>query len=137
MAAFALYGREVSGRTGVVWGIAGFSAFALAPALGLAPELPGMMAADLVARQGWWIMTAIATVAVLALMTFGQTWVWRIVGIVALAAPHIIGAPHPESIGSAVPPALASHFVAASLVTAAVFWATLGWFAGTFWSRQS
>ncbi|MEI2612914.1 MAG: CbtA family protein [Candidatus Promineifilaceae bacterium] len=36
-------------------------AFQLAPAFGLPPELPGMAAADLGARQVWWCGTALAT----------------------------------------------------------------------------
>jgi len=58
-------------------------------------------------------------------------------GIVAIALPHLIGAPQPESIGGNVPPELAAHFVAASLVTAAIFWCATGWLAGTFWERFS
>jgi cobalt transporter subunit CbtA len=135
-AAFALYGGTVNGRTGVIWGMAGFAVFALAPGLGLSPELPGMLAAELTARQGWWLFAAGGTAVGLGLMTFGGNWTWRLAGILALVAPHAVGAPHPANIGSAVPPELASHFVAASLVTAAVFWAMLGWFAGTFWERQ-
>lgn len=36
---------------GFLWGAAGFIAFSLAPAYGLLPELPGMPAGDLFARQ--------------------------------------------------------------------------------------
>ena len=49
--------------------------------------------------------------------------------------PHLIGAPQPARIGGPVPPELAGHFVAASLVTAAIFWCALGWLSGTFWQR--
>ncbi len=44
-------------RQGVFWGLAGFAVFTLAPGLGLPPELPGMPAADLEARQVWWVAT--------------------------------------------------------------------------------
>ena len=44
-------------RQGVFWGLAGFAVFTLAPGLGLPPELPAMPAADLCARQIWWIGT--------------------------------------------------------------------------------
>ena len=53
----------------------------------------------------------------------------------AMALPHLIGAPQPARIGGPVPPELAGHFVAASLVTAAIFWCALGWLSGTFWQR--
>jgi len=55
---------EVDWRRGLLWGLAGFAVFSLAPALGLPPELPGAHAADLAARQAWWVGTAIATAAV-------------------------------------------------------------------------
>ena len=49
-----LWGIEITARNGVLWGLGGFLAFQLAPAVGLPPELPGMAAAELGARQLWW-----------------------------------------------------------------------------------
>ena len=43
-AAYALCGN-VTARRGMLWGLAGFVSFSLAPALGLPPELPGVHAA--------------------------------------------------------------------------------------------
>ncbi len=137
VAGFALHGGEVDGRRGIIWGLAGFAVFSLAPALGLPPEVPGAMAAELVARQGWWLSTAAATALGLGLMIFGRNSVWIALGAVVLAAPHIIGAPQPAKLGGPVPPELAAHFVAASLVTAAVFWTMLGWLSGTLYRRFS
>jgi len=137
VAGFALHGGEIDGRRGIIWGLAGFAVFSLAPALGLPPEVPGAMAAELVPRQGWWLSTAAATALGLGLMVFGRNLVWIVLGVVVLAAPHIIGAPHPDKLGGPVPPELAAHFVAASLVTAAVFWAILGWLSGTLYRRLS
>ncbi len=137
VAGFALHGGEVDGRRGVLWGVAGFTVFSLAPALGLPPEVPGAMAAELVARQGWWLAAVAATALGLGLMVFARKTVWIVLGVIVLAAPHVIGAPHPEKLGGPVPPELAAHFVAASLVTAAVFWAMLGWLSGTLYRRFS
>ncbi len=137
VAGFALHGGEIDGRRGIIWGVAGFAVFSLAPALGLPPEVPGAMAAELIARQGWWLSTAAATALGLGLMIFGRKSAWIVLGAVILAAPHIIGAPQPEKLGGPVPPELAAHFVAASLVTAAVFWAMLGWLSGTLYRRFS
>lgn len=136
-ACFALSGRPVTGQTGVLWGMAGFGIASLAPALGLPPEVPGAMAAELASRQMWWFLCVAATAAGLWAMVFRNGAAWMIGGIVAIALPHLIGAPQPESIGGNVPPELAAHFVAASLVTAAIFWCTTGWLAGTFWNRLS
>lgn len=137
VAAFALYGGEIDGRRGVIWGIAGYAVFSLGPALGLPPEVPGSMAAELVARQEWWLLAAVATALGLALMVFGKGIPWIVLGLVILVAPHIAGAPQPDKIGGAAPAELAGHFVAASLVTAAVFWTLLGWLSGTFYRRFS
>lgn len=116
-------------RTGALWGLAGFICFALAPALGLPPELPGMASAELVDRQLWWVLTAIASAGGLALLAFMRPLPWKVLGLVALIAPHVIGAPHPDGAGP-VPAELAAEFVAASLVTAAVFWLVLGGLSG-------
>ena len=134
-ACYTLLGRPVNGQTGVLWGVAGFGIASLAPALGLPPEVPGAMAADLASRQIWWFMCVAATAAGIWAMVFRSGATWMIGGIVAIALPHLIGAPQPESIGGNVPPELAAHFVSASLVTAAMFWCAIGWLTGTFWER--
>ncbi|MEK9672225.1 MAG: CbtA family protein [Rhodospirillaceae bacterium] len=134
-AAVTLRGEAVTGRTGVLWGIAGFAAVSLAPALGLPPEVPGAMAAEVTARQAWWALAAVATGAGLWLAVLGRAKWMPPVGLLIIASPHIVGAPHPEKIGGAVPPELAAHFVSASLVTAAVFWVLLGWLVGRFAER--
>ena len=134
-ACFALVGRQVDGGTGVLWGMAGFAAFALSPALGLPPELPGSMSAELGARQSWWLFCVLSSVAGLWLMILRRGQVWKVAGILLLVLPHAIGAPQPEKIGGAVPPELAAHFAAASIVTAAVFWWAIGWLSGTCWAR--
>lgn len=134
--AFAISGRAISGREGVLWGLAGFAVFALAPSMGLAPEVPGAVAADVFARQVWWVGCALSTAAGLAALVLGnRSWLIP-AGLLLLAAPHIIGAPQPvgESAGLA-PPELAAEFVARALGVAAVFWSMIGWVAGTLYAR--
>lgn len=132
---FALSCQAVDGRRGVLWGIGGFAVISLAPALGLPPEVPGAMAAELGARQGWWLLCVAATGAGLWMLVFRAGALWIAAGIALLVAPHLIGAPQPARIGGPVPPELAGHFAAASLVIAAVFWCLLGWLSGTVWRR--
>jgi cobalt transporter subunit CbtA len=122
-------GERLDVATGAMWGLAGFVCFALAPALGLPPELPGMAAGDLLDRQIWWIATALASAGGLALIAFARPAVLKGLGVIVLALPHIIGAPHSEEAGP-VPAELAAQFVAASLVAAAVFWIVLGALSG-------
>ncbi|WP_263139784.1 CbtA family protein [Pseudomonas sp. RIT-PI-AD] len=111
---------------GLAWGVAGFVTFNLAPAAGLPPELPGTAAADLLSRQYWWIGTASSTAVGLALLTFGRSWGLRILGLVLLAIPHLIGAPQPDVHESLAPEHLERQFVFASLATNALFWLALG-----------
>lgn len=124
----ALYSLREPNRlaTGALWGLAGFAVFCLAPTLGLPPELPGTAAADLAERQSWWIGTAAATAAGLALLVFGRSWLLKGLGAVLLVLPHLIGAPQPEVHESLAPQALQAQFQIASWLTNAVFWVALG-----------
>jgi cobalt transporter subunit CbtA len=132
--AIALSGREPDAREGTLWGMAGFAAFGLAPALGLPPSLPGTAEADLAARQVWWLAAASGCAVGLALLVFGRNVWLAAAGIVLIAVPHVAGAPAPEG-ESPVPADLAARFVAASLITGAVFWAVLGYLSGTLYAR--
>ncbi len=125
-AAVMFTGRAITTQNGVMWGLAGFLAFTLAPTSGLAPELPGMPAAELVARQTWWWGTAIATGCGIALIALQDKMALKAVGTVLIALPHLIGAPHPEVSDSAVPATLAADFAANSLAMMALFWIVLG-----------
>ncbi|WP_269929723.1 CbtA family protein [Aminobacter sp. HY435] len=117
-------------RQGVFWGFAGFAVFTLAPGLGLPPELPAMPAADLGDRQVWWTLTVLATAAGLALIAFKQSLPLAIVGVALIVAPHVVGAPQPESHDSPIPGDLHHSFVVAVTITNLVFWVVLGAVAG-------
>ena len=131
-----LRGDPIDGRRGVLWGLAGFAAASLLPALGLPPELPGTPAADVVDRQLWWIGTAAASAAGIALLVFGPSWMTAVLGLILLVAPHVVGAPPPPSHEAAYPAGLAGEFVAASLVVSAVLWSLAGWSAGWLYRRM-
>jgi cobalt transporter subunit CbtA len=140
VAGFALaerQGRPVTSRRGLIWGLAGFLAVQLAPAFGLPPELPGTIAADVVARQIWWLATVIASVSGLALIAFGDGPAKIAAGIVLLLIPHLVGAPHLDGYWGIAPPELSAHFVTASLGVAAASWTVLGVVAAHFWSRKT
>ena len=131
---FAIYGGTVDAGRGVLWGVAGFVAFALAPALGLPPEAPGVPPADLVARQGWWLGTVIATAAGLAAVVFAPRRAAKAAGVVVMTLPHLIGAPH-HAGAATIPPELATAFVIASLTATALFWLVLGGVSGALYRR--
>jgi cobalt transporter subunit CbtA len=126
-----------SWRSGVLWGFAGFAVFTLAPGLGLPPELPAMPAADLGARQTWWLATVIATASGLALIAFRGALVSSILGVALIVAPHIVGAPQPASHETPIPADLHHQFVVASTVTNLIFWTLLGGLVGAVRSRFS
>jgi cobalt transporter subunit CbtA len=113
-------------RQGVFWGLAGFAAFTLAPGLGLPPELPAMPAADLTQRQIWWWATVAATAAGLGLIAFRKSLPLAILAVILIVAPHIVGAPQPDSFETPIPEGLHHQFVVAVTVTNLVFWLVLG-----------
>ncbi len=132
VAASLLTGRNITLGNGVLWGAAGWLIFSLLPAIGLPPELPGFPAGDLVAQQSWWFATVVASAAGLyGLVLRDEPWA-RIFGLLLIIAPHIIGAPMPESIESNVPAVLAAEFAVAALATGLAFWLLLGLALGFF-----
>ncbi|MEP6998441.1 MAG: CbtA family protein [Betaproteobacteria bacterium] len=116
--------RQFGWRAGVAWGIAGYAAFFVAPALGLAPELPGTGAAPLADRQVWWIGAAGCSATGLWLAAFARKALPRILGVALLIAPHAVGAPLPAVDASAGEEARA--FIRASYVANAALWLVLG-----------
>ena len=133
-----LYTLRAPGRTreGLLWGLAGYAVFCLAPTLGLPPELPGTAAADLTQRQIWWAGTAASTAVALALMVFGRHWWLKVAGVVILVIPHWLGAPQPEVHASLAPEALESQFKWASQLTNVLFWLVLGLISAWLFRRK-
>jgi cobalt transporter subunit CbtA len=126
----------VTPRMGMIWGLAGFVAAHLAPAISLPPEVPGVAAADVQLRQIWWF----ATVA----MAAGAMWIlafrFNMYGIAAAALllllPHIIGAPQPTAFAGPVPTELGALFAARALGIGLVAWVILGAFCAYFWNSE-
>src|SRR3954470_12309088 len=123
---YAIRGRQVTWREGLLWGLAGFVVFTAAPGLGLPPELPGMPVAPLTARQTWWIATAAATAGGLWLLVFRPAAWAAVLGLAIIALPHLIGAPLAPESHSDVPASLSHRFVVAVTLTSLMFWALLG-----------
>ncbi len=133
-----LYTLRAPTRTsqGLLWGLAGYATFCLAPTLGLPPELPGTAAADLLQRQTWWITTAASTAVAIALVVFGKHWALKLLGAVILVIPHVVGAPQPMEHSSLAPEALETQFKIASQLTNLVFWLALGAISAWLFSRK-
>ena len=122
---------------GLLWGLAGYATFCLAPTLGLPPELPGTAAADLVQRQVWWIGAAASTAVGLALIAFAGHWLLKLLGVAIIAVPHVIGAPQPEVHSMLAPEALEAQFKIASQLTNAAFWLALGLISAWLFRRKN
>jgi cobalt transporter subunit CbtA len=118
---------------GLLWGVAGYVVFWLAPAIGMPPEIPLQTTAPLELRQMWWFLAVICTAAGLAGLAFGKS-PWRWLAPVLLVVPHLVGAPHPEgAMFGDQPPAvaaqleeLAQQFAGASAIANAALWIVLG-----------
>lgn len=137
VAAVALSGRAVDWRRGLLWGLAGFAVFAIAPALGLPPEPPGVDAGPVPPRQIWWIATAAATALGLGLLVFARPWWVKVAALAVLALPHIVGAPSIAGMPSLVPKALVQTFVVAFLATTGIFWIVLGGLSGFLYRKMA
>ena len=118
---------------GVLWGLAGFIAFFVVPGIGLPPEIPGVQAAVLENRQSWWLFAVVSSVVGLAVIAF-TSMKFKVLGVIAITLPYVIGAPHiqgPEFVHpdpNAVTALTELHhqFIIASGFANLVFWIVLG-----------
>jgi cobalt transporter subunit CbtA len=135
-AASLITGLPITPSTGLMWGLAGFATFMLAPSAGLPPELPGMAKGDLASAQGWWWLAVAATAAGIAVLALTRHLAFKAAAIGLIALPHLIGAPQ-ASGDSAVPASLANAFAANAIAVSAVFWIVLGVTLGFLLTRQT
>lgn len=136
LAAMYLKNTVITARSILPWAVGAFIATGLAPALGLAPELPGSAAADLGDRQLWWAATAVVSALGISLIAFTRNPLLIVVALALIVAPHVIGVPLPPEPESRVPAEVAAEFASASLVVQFLAWtipgAIAGWFAQRF-----
>jgi cobalt transporter subunit CbtA len=135
VAAYRIWGGNMTWRTGLFWGLAGFAAIVASPNLGLPPEVPGTEAAPLAERQVWWVATAILTALGLGCIFLAKRAWAAALGLVLIVLPHAYGAPQPAEYASAAPEELAHRFIVAATIAGLVFWAILGASTGYFYHR--
>jgi cobalt transporter subunit CbtA len=124
---------SISWSQGCLWGLAGFSALFLAPAIGLPPEIPGMTAAAVEHRQIWWALCALSVAIGLGIIAFAPLRI-KTLGILFLIIPYIVGAPqvdgppfrHPDPSAVQALVELHQQFVVFSAISNLVFWLALG-----------
>ncbi|NRB38443.1 MAG: CbtA family protein [Pseudomonadales bacterium] len=118
---------------GLLWGIAGFVTFFLAPALGLPPEIPGVEAAAVEHRQAWWLMAVIGVGGGLIILAYAPIKL-KILGFLFLAVPYLLPIPHHDGPAFTHPdPAvvetlmqLHQQFIFVSAASNLAFWLLLG-----------
>lgn len=132
-----LLGKTITLREGLLWGIAGFVAIQLAPAMGMEPKLPGTAGADLGQRQLWWISTAVASGVGVFLLAYGKGLLPVVAALILLAAPHVIGAPRLDGYSGVAPPEVAAMFATRVLGVGFIVWTAMGAVAGWLWSRPA
>lgn len=130
-------GATITARTGILWGLGGFVVFHLAPGFSLAPEVPGVAAADITMRQIWWFATVGTAAVGIWLIAFGHNWIAWGVAVLLLLAPHVIGAPEPDVLAGPVPPEIAALFASRALGVGMAAWVMVGCLAGYFWHRRT
>ncbi|MFO1090248.1 MAG: CbtA family protein [Hyphomicrobiales bacterium] len=134
-AASLLLGLPLTPANGLLWGFAGFVVFMLAPSIGLPPQLPGTPVADLADRQLWWWATVAATAAGLGLVLLSPNVLLKALGALLVVMPHLVGAPQPPTLDTAVPAPLAAAYASNALASGVVFWLAIGFFLGLAGSR--
>ena len=134
-AAICVSGRQTGWRSGLLWGAAGYLVFFVAPSLGLPPEVPGTQAAPLHDRQLWWLLAAGSTALGLGVFVYARHRLLKLLGLLLLLVPHLVGAPQPEVHASAAPESLALAFIQATAIANAVFWLALGALTGFFYKK--
>lgn len=125
--------RRMAWSEGMLWGLAGYTVMFVAPAIGLPPEIPGMISAPLEQRQIWWVASAFSVAAGLSVVAFAPVR-FRLLGLPLLALPYLIGAPvvdgplfrHTDSAALEALTELHQRFVVASAIVNLVVWLVLG-----------
>lgn len=136
-AAIVIFGEGADWRRGILWGLAGFACFSLAPSFGLPPELPGTEAAPLLERKLWWIGTVVATAAGLFALARMRNLAGLAIAAVLIGMPHVVGAPQPDVAGSLAPEELEHKFILVAIGSSLVFWLVLGVLTGAFFKRYA
>jgi cobalt transporter subunit CbtA len=125
-------------NAGLAVGIAGFLSVQLLPALGVAPQPPGLPPYDVHLRQLWWASAALSAVVAssLALQGFRRRRVGLgVAAVILLLTPHLVR-PWLEAMGPAPQlEDLLTPFVLASATMTSTLWLTLGLTAGVLHAR--
>ena len=122
---------------------AGWLVFHFWPSLGLPAEIPGMDAARLGSRQGWWLLAAVSAALACTSIAGLRSHLRWVAAVAWLALPYVVGAPHISAdplagFGLEAQTALrqlGTHFIWATTWVALSFWASMGLVGGLAFQR--
>jgi cobalt transporter subunit CbtA len=122
---------------------AGWLAFHFWPSLGLPAEIPGMDAARLGSRQGWWLLAAVSAALACTSIAGLRSHLRWVAAAAWLALPYVVGAPHISAdplagFGLEAQTALrqlGTQFIWATAWIALLFWASMGLVGGLAFQR--
>lgn len=128
---------------GMLVAVAGWLSLHMWPSLGLPAEIPGMDAARLGSRQGWWLLAAVsASLACVSLAWLKTPLRWAAL-LVWLALPFAVGAPHITADplagfgleAQAALRQLGHDFIGVTHAVAILFWLSMGVLCGLVFQR--
>lgn len=127
----------------LVTAAAGWLVFHFWPSLGLHAEIPGMDAARLGSRQGWWILAAVSAAGACAVAAGLRSHLRWVIAAALLALPYVVGAPHItadplagfQGDAQAVLRDLGHQFIWATTWVSISFWACMGLASGLAFQR--
>ena len=122
---------------------AGWLVFHLWPSLGLHAEIPGMDAARLGSRQGWWLLAAVSAALACASIAGLRSHLRWVAAAALMALPYVVGAPliSADPLAGFGPEAqsalrqLGTQFIWATTWVALSFWASMGLVGGLAFQR--
>ncbi len=122
---------------------AGWLVFHFWPSLGLHAEIPGMDAARLGSRQGWWLLAAGSAALACASIAALRSHLRWVAAAAWLALPYVVGAPHisADPLAGFGPEAqtalrqLGTQFIWATTWISLSFWASMGLVGGLAFQR--
>jgi len=123
---------EFNIKHGLLCGLGCYLVFFVMPSLGLPPEIPGSKADALQNRQSWWLLAVIASAIGLLILAFTPLK-FKFIGLISLAVPFVIGAPHldgpdfthpdPQAVNALMD--LHQQFIVATSISNFLFWLSL------------
>ena len=134
MSQLSIFGiAKLNVRKGLLWGLGGFTAVFVFPAIGLPPEIPGVNAAPVEYRQIWWALTVLCTTASLLLLAYGELKL-KVAAVFLAICPYAFYIPdyegmlfsHPDPAVVDALTSLHQQFLYASGASNFIFWIALG-----------